>query len=190
MSTVGLDIVTAGWELSGWDRSFYPDDLPPDWRLTYFSNEFPAVLIPGNLWARADGRLLRTWVEEVHPGFRFYLAEPGSSVKPDNLDLAQQVLGDLLAGLVLGQPAEADTGGRVSRFQLLDNPSEAPANDCLPGWRAPTGVIKDPRAARAWIESLDLRTSKGCGLLVLDPDIGVDELRRWWDLARLMGVTA
>ena len=190
MPAAALDLVTRGWELPGWDLSFYPEDLPPDWRLTYFSNELPAVLIPGSLWAKADESLLRTWVEDVHRDFRFYLADPGASGRPISLDLARRILGDRLAGLVLERPIGDASDERNPRFQLLANASQAPARDYLPAWRVPPGLIREPRSARSWIESLDVRATDGRGLLVFGPETGVDDLRRWWDLARLLGIAA
>ena len=77
MSTVCLDIVTTGWELPGWERGFYPEDLPADWRLTYFANEFHAVLVPRERWVDASESLLRAWHEDVHEDFRFFLADGG-----------------------------------------------------------------------------------------------------------------
>ena len=34
------------WEHPAWNQEFYPDDLPEDWRLSYYANEFPVVLVP------------------------------------------------------------------------------------------------------------------------------------------------
>lgn len=33
----------------GWDE-WYPEDLPPEWRLGYYANEFQVVLIPESDW--------------------------------------------------------------------------------------------------------------------------------------------
>ena len=38
-------IGASGWLHSGWQEQFYPEDLPQDWQLAYYGNEFPVVLI-------------------------------------------------------------------------------------------------------------------------------------------------
>ncbi len=40
----GVDVLGAGWQ--GW----YPEDLPSDWRMDYFANEFSAVLFSPRSW--------------------------------------------------------------------------------------------------------------------------------------------
>ena len=43
-----------GWRHQGWQDAFYPDDLPQDWQLGYYSNEFPVVMIPAAYWQQGD----------------------------------------------------------------------------------------------------------------------------------------
>jgi len=188
---LGLDIVTIGWELAGWDGTFYPEDLPHDWRLTYFANEFPAVIVPSGHWMQADTSQVSAWVEDVHDGFRFYLAGPGTRATPGNLDRARRILGAKLAGLVCEKGARDWPPGPVSCFQLMGEPEGLPAAGCLPAWRIPAVQIGDLRAARTLLENLAARVPGGRALLVLaGEDIDVDDLRRWWSLAWLMGVAA
>ncbi|MGM0678311.1 MAG: hypothetical protein ACQESY_00395 [Pseudomonadota bacterium] len=40
-----LLIGSCGWQHEDWQDSYYPADLPPDWRLGYYSNEFPLAVI-------------------------------------------------------------------------------------------------------------------------------------------------
>lgn len=35
----------AQWQVEQWQGSFYPDDLPTDWQLPYYANEFSTVLL-------------------------------------------------------------------------------------------------------------------------------------------------
>ncbi len=43
-----------GWLHPGWQGSFYPDDLPQAWRLAYYANEFPMVVIREQEWMQID----------------------------------------------------------------------------------------------------------------------------------------
>lgn len=150
-----LDIVTLGWDLPGWLGKFYPEDLPPEWRLTYFANEFPAVLIPLRLWAGADVRQMRRWAGDVHQNFRFYLELPARA-DPAAFGSKIAALGNKLCGLVgIGEGGmrcpQPSSGGRRT--------PQVPRRDSLPpigcqGWRwicAQTvpGLSRSPGARRA-----------------------------------------
>ena len=41
----GLRLGARGWRHAHWENDFYPDDLPPDWQLAYYANEFSTVLV-------------------------------------------------------------------------------------------------------------------------------------------------
>ena len=60
------------WEHPSWGVDFYPEDLPADWRLSYYANEFQAVMVPTARWMGSSPEDLRQWQEEVPQGFRFY----------------------------------------------------------------------------------------------------------------------
>ena len=56
-------IGAAGWLHKDWQSSFYPDDLPADWLLGYYSNEFPVVLIPAATWPGIKTEI-HEWLED------------------------------------------------------------------------------------------------------------------------------
>ncbi len=87
---------TIGWEHPDWNGSFYPEDLPEDWRLAYYATQFRSVFVPAEYWARASDRELAVWVEETRPEFRFVLeeGEPGFGKARE----ITAVLGERLAG--------------------------------------------------------------------------------------------
>jgi len=70
-----------GWDHPGWRENFYPDDMPTDWRLAYFANNFPAVLLPAGLLADLDAATIRDWVSAIEGDFVFYLETDTSSDK-------------------------------------------------------------------------------------------------------------
>lgn len=61
------------WRHPHWDGSYYPDDLPADWRLAYYANDFTCVLLSEAAWRMADEVEWGEWRDEVPPGFRFLL---------------------------------------------------------------------------------------------------------------------
>ncbi|MCW8919216.1 MAG: hypothetical protein OQL08_10425 [Gammaproteobacteria bacterium] len=68
-------IAARGWQGPEWDH-FYPLDLPAEWRLAYYANEFFAVVVPYQEWAAAGDEALLAWLREVKAEFRFYWELP------------------------------------------------------------------------------------------------------------------
>jgi len=65
-----------GWRHPEWENDvFYPDDLPSDWRLSYYSNEFDLVVVPAEYWTE-DGYWEDDWLDDVAERFVFYIDWP------------------------------------------------------------------------------------------------------------------
>ena len=94
-----LLVTTRGWQHPGWEGSFYPEDMPEDWRLAYFANSFPAVLIPGDELAKLDKNTVEEWLEELDDDFVFYLEKNAAS------DVIK-AFGNRLAGILAGGPIQ------------------------------------------------------------------------------------
>jgi len=84
------------WDHPQWRKTFYPEDLPEDWRLSYYANEFSAVLVPQEKWQSEEADF-EQWAEDVPEGFRFYFLSDDLSV--DDVLIKRQ-LGDAFAGFV------------------------------------------------------------------------------------------
>lgn len=86
-------LLSHGWDYAEW-TAFYPEDLPLDWRLGYFSNAFRGVLLPADLLQGGAGpEDLR---EEVHSGFVFLV--PQGALSTQELDRFRAVLGAQFGG--------------------------------------------------------------------------------------------
>jgi len=72
-SLMSLSLGAKGWDHPDWSGDFYPDDLPQDWQLAYYCNEYNAVLVPANAWQQADSAALSLWRDEAADSFRFFL---------------------------------------------------------------------------------------------------------------------
>ncbi len=70
-----------GWEHAAWQQGYYPPDLPPDWRLSYFGNDFRQVMVPRDDWRDRTDQELRAWHEDVGDGFLFLLEAGCSSTR-------------------------------------------------------------------------------------------------------------
>lgn len=65
-----------GWKHSSWFNDFYDEDLPQEWQLGFYANEFPVVYVPATDWLGDENMDLSQWAEEVADSFRFLLEVP------------------------------------------------------------------------------------------------------------------
>lgn len=103
--TNSLMLAAVGLEGPGWDNDYYPEDLPEDWRLGYYANEFPGILIPAGVWSDAPD--VGQWLEDVDEAFEFYflVGDGMSETDRERVVHAGAELGTRLKGLIL----EADS---------------------------------------------------------------------------------
>lgn len=66
-----------GWRQPHWLNTYYPEGLPvggdEDWRLSYFSNDFNAVLVPAGYWLTGENVDCESWSDAVHEDFQFFV---------------------------------------------------------------------------------------------------------------------
>ncbi|MCK4864767.1 MAG: hypothetical protein KAT06_05020 [Gammaproteobacteria bacterium] len=91
-----------GWKHQAWLDDFYTEDLPEEWQLGFYSNEFPVVYVPAAEWIDLD---VEEWTEDISDSFRFIL-EVSSDVLNDEHRFATALkkansLGEFCLGLIL-----------------------------------------------------------------------------------------
>lgn len=50
-----------GWLHEAWKESYYPEDLPIEWQLGYYGNEFSVVMLPSDYW-KFDDTTIQDWL--------------------------------------------------------------------------------------------------------------------------------
>jgi len=90
-----------GWKHQAWLDDFYTEDLPEEWQLGFYSNEFPVVYVPAAEWIDLD---VEEWTEDISDSFRFIL-EVSSDVLNDEHRFSTALkkansLGEFCLGLV------------------------------------------------------------------------------------------
>lgn len=65
---------TAGLERADWVDSYYPDDLPDDWRLDYYANDCDCVLLTAQDWGELDTAAFAAALAETPDRFRCFVA--------------------------------------------------------------------------------------------------------------------
>jgi hypothetical protein len=170
-------IAPLGWSGLSDADTFYPDDLPGDWQLTYFANAFGAVLLPVEQWTAA-GPDAAAWRDDVHGGFRFYLEDA-----PDR----RAALAALSSGLGDALDAVIGTlrGGAGVRSCHAPGIPDGPAIGYAVA--APDSARGDLRAARRWLQGLAAEHRAPPRLVILARPTA-HELSAWHQLVALLGL--
>lgn len=98
-----INLGAYGWRHAHWSDTFYPEELPQEWRLGYYSNEFNTVLVPADYWQNMLPDECEQWLDDVHPDFEFYIechSRMFESVSPADLTQALKLLKPQLPALV------------------------------------------------------------------------------------------
>lgn len=109
---------SVGWNPPSLMQSFYPDDLPEDWRLTYYANEFSAVLLPPSTWRDVSLEQLQAWRDDVSQSFRFFFLCDGECAT-ERLQLLSQALGSNFGGVITNTPLNYVSG--IVNFPVLNS---------------------------------------------------------------------
>ena len=81
IETHRVAIGACGWKHAAWLDEFYAEDLPEDWQLGFYSNEYSVVYVPASDWVdRSD---LEEWGDDVSESFRFILEIPAQLLRDD-----------------------------------------------------------------------------------------------------------
>ena len=98
-----VEVGAIGWQHASWGEDYYPDELPDEWMLSYFANEFRCILVPHTIWLDADKDSIAQWYEDVHDQFSFiveFIPDAGSDLNAPPILERLEALGDRLCGIV------------------------------------------------------------------------------------------
>ena len=76
-------IGACGWKHAAWLDEFYSEDLPEDWQLGFYSNEFPVVYVSASEWV--DEPDINEWIEDISDDFRFILQMPADALMNESI---------------------------------------------------------------------------------------------------------
>jgi hypothetical protein len=79
-----------GWLHPAWQGGFYPEDLPQDWQLGYYSNEFPIVLLSAEAWSTVRDEI-GDWLEDCNDELRIVCEIPGSMLRLPAMEAKRQI---------------------------------------------------------------------------------------------------
>jgi len=117
-----LLIGACGWSHSNWCADFYPQDLPVDWWLSYYANEFPVVLVTAQEWRLPEADASQ-WCEDTETSFRFVVEITADTVEEVQHQLEKVAgFGERCVGILLYTSLSAE-GAAISA--LLDEINSA-----------------------------------------------------------------
>ncbi len=174
--TTSIAVAAYGWQGAAWD-GFYPEDIPAEWRLDYYANEFFAVVVPWEAWRQADDEELLDWQEQVSDDFRFFWELPADEAQTTSR--LQRLLDEesfaAHFGGVVGPGGETPcvqspfSEERVSQRLLTESQALRPLRETI---EQAVGLAREAGSARM--------------VLVIQPSAAVS-LRSARDLALLLG---
>ncbi len=135
-------IAARGWSHSCWHGNFYPDDLPEDWQLSYYSNEFSAVVVPASQWVGLDYVEFERWKEDVPERFLFYLEVEDLLANWEQAAEIVKPLGDQLGGILL-RPLEVEANLATISASIAAASHLAPVSILLPDGMEPDKAGKN-----------------------------------------------
>ncbi|MCF7994218.1 MAG: hypothetical protein K9L88_05205 [Chromatiaceae bacterium] len=207
MSNTTMVTCRGWWDLADSDL-FYPEDLPQDWRLSYFANSFRAALLPAALWTDADPQTAAQWYDDVPPGFRFAAEQsltPSQATQARRHPLVpaelEQRLGakldawiepiDESASTTLSTITGSDANRRL-RYQRrpTDQRGETDPERSCPscyGLIAPAELHRDLRRARDWLRKMAEQQGQAPSLIIMARPSSTD-LSAWQELLDLLGL--
>jgi len=194
MTSENLQIGARGWRHAHWQDSYYPDDLPEEWQLTFYANDFSVVLVPVEYWDKQNGYDLESWLDEVEEDFSFYLEAPSFNDEAEShLFQSQcQLMGEQLGGVLITEM------GNVTDLEVpcpvVKN--SAAINVKSNAEKLDIGLItqdySDLRKIRTWLESFDkqsVASQKVVFVTNLDtPDVNVNTILEIKTLIEMMGL--
>lgn len=186
---LNLQLAAVDWDHDHWQGEFYPHDLPSQWRLTYYANEYRQVLVPARYWDNAGLAQAAQWYEDVQEAFRFYLLLPShllhSSEQPmvlQSLDVFKEKLGGVLLDAAAEdvQVLSRSLEGRYPNAEMFYRGDSSP-KDRIRLWRSargPTAAVldcakpHDLKTLRMFIEQFIAQSAADQAIMFIDGDIG------------------
>ena len=181
------------WRWPQWNGIYYPDDLPEDWRLSYYANEFDTVLLPEDVW-QGRREALNDCMAELPSDFTVWLElmNPTISDIPFALSSVAGVLyrgTERVAVNVHENRAVVASSAEPEGMPRCWSPQREIGSDLAPVALVPAEAIASPRQLRTWVEGLAKLAGDRESYLIFE---GTPPSLEWMDqaktIARLLGV--
>jgi hypothetical protein len=175
----------ATWQVPRWEQEYYPQDLPEEWQLSYYANEFSTTLIDCHHYLGAESLdHLGEILEDCHDEFRPVLSVHCQQVVPaqlgefiDYLELLDPEIGySRLAGVYMTGLTQAEDCKELAEWRARV-PEELPLAVDDHGPEEISHWMQQQRIYPVWQpEHHAGERSNNCWLTFMDPDAAPREL--------------
>ncbi len=178
-----------GWKHKNWQDSFYPDDLPEEWQLTYYANEFLCVLVPAH-YLLADDCDIEQWLDDVPDIFRFYVEWPDDEVGDDLLLNQLPLFGDQLSGILIKKCRQLATKIPLYCWTKCEAQQQLwqPGNQGKSGIAVITTGDNNLRTQRQWLQEFQEHTTDYVNAIFIMDEVEIKQLNEFKALVELMGL--
>lgn len=151
MSDAAVLIGACGWQYPQWDTSYYPEELPEEWRLAYYGNEYPVVLVPTAYWVQGRA-VVDSWLQESdeRPQFICEWTFSQEEIAWDEWRAGLSTLGDRVAGILVSLQAMPDAAQLTAIRSLAEHYAV-----CL-DWPMAHAQIQDVMAQTGLVDRLSV----------------------------------
>ncbi|MHB8454311.1 MAG: DUF72 domain-containing protein [Acidiferrobacterales bacterium] len=157
-----LLVGTYGWEYDSWVGSFYPPQLPDEWRFCYYSNRLRSVLLPADFWRSVGADTAKHLLQDTDPEFRFVLELPAILAQPLSGTALRSALDEFRKTVA---QVRAQTAGILVRVSASAASDLDWFSKLLQSLAADLPVCADlPATHRRTTEALQILDSAGAGL--------------------------
>lgn len=170
-------------DMPGWQADYFPEELPQDWQLAYYSNEYRAIVLDWSAWAGCAAVLIEQ-LEDVGDDFRVYCRVRSDDSVSGETAKSWLELGERFGGFLLDRQATTVCAGRALRGCAIAPVSAA--GECArvyatTGEPLPGGA--QPRLSAIRIEQWQNLRQLRAELEPLAPLLADDDVLVWVDAA-------
>ncbi|MEA1990536.1 MAG: hypothetical protein U9N57_15190 [Pseudomonadota bacterium] len=196
-----LQIGTYGWQYDSWIGGFYPEDIPKDWQLDYYSNAYRVILVPEQAWLSWAEDGFEEILDAVEGDFGFYfeVVDELASSKEAQLTKIVSVFSETAKGVVVFSERDNLASSYCGLSVTLIS-----KNQVLPAWQwkegeltcsgEPCGVVFDltsqPKEQTALLKSFVgsfPRGYEGAPLFVRGEEINMEQVYNLKTIGEFLG---
>ena len=163
-----VHIGTIHWDHKKWNDSYYPDDIPDEWKLAFYANDFSAIVLPENLWRTAEIEALAEYLEDLDEQFAVYCLLETGCLDEQEIAAVKSLLDPYFRGFIVKQ-SQLSTG----KDNYLD--------DCI--YPLADGVGNSNSGTRYWAE-LPISTQQPLEVLFVSREADLKKLRQYFEQVR------
>lgn len=129
-----VHIGTIGWNFPAWDQGYFPNDIPEDWKLAFYANDFSAVALPESLWAGESLESVCQQLDELEPGFAVYCLAQSQMPSVEMIRQVKSVMGDFFAGFIVSENVDVEAMSQYQKDFVFSADCFIPGNDEIRYW--------------------------------------------------------